>query len=204
MGFLTTGYILLISSSIACIFFSVASATSSLAPLSQILQTESIPGDVLSIFSHYFPSSLLTDYSAVSHELSILMDSTGVTVLEGTKTSEYGTGEEATESYTEISGGVGSTAATPTAVSATLTATTIPSTTIPSSLSASVTAIISGTMPSASASATAASSSSGSGSSETTSQSSTSTAGATSFVGSPSCLGMILAISVACLFGTLV
>ncbi|KAK9363749.1 hypothetical protein V1504DRAFT_444421 [Lipomyces starkeyi] len=199
MGFLTTSYILLISSSIACIFFSIASATSSLAPLSQILQTESIPADVLSIFSHYFPSSLLTDYSAVSHELSILMDSTGVTVLEGTKTSEYGTGEEATESYTEISGGVSggesaSTAATPTAVSATLTATTIPS-----SLSPSITAR---TTSPASASATAASSSSGS--SETTSQSSTSTAGATSFVGSPSCLGMILAISVACLFGTLV
>ncbi|KAK9485476.1 hypothetical protein V1527DRAFT_466542 [Lipomyces starkeyi] len=199
MGFLTTSYILLISSSIACIFFSIASATSSLAPLSQILQTESIPADVLSIFSHYFPSSLLTDYSAVSHELSILMDSTGVTVLEGTKTSEYSTGEEATKSYTEISGGVGggesaSTAATPTAVSATLTATTIPS-----SLSASITA---GTTAPASASATAATSSSGS--SETTSQSSTSTAGATSLVGSPSSLGMILAISVACLFGTLV
>ncbi|KAK9332316.1 hypothetical protein V1520DRAFT_335204 [Lipomyces starkeyi] len=200
MGFLTTSYILLISSSIACIFFSIASATSSLAPLSQILQTESIPADVLSIFSHYFPSSLLTDYSAVSNELSILMDSTGVTVLEGTKTSEYGTSEEATASYTEISGGVGggdsaSTAATPTGVSATLTATTTPS-----SMSASITAIISGTTPSTSASATAASSSS----SETASRSSTSTAGATSFVGSASCLGMILAISVACLFGTLV
>ncbi|KAK9375357.1 uncharacterized protein V1513DRAFT_442677 [Lipomyces chichibuensis] len=198
MGFLTTSSILLISSStIACIFFfSIASATSSLAPLSQILQTESIPPDVLSIFSRYFPSSLLTDYSAVSHELSILMDSTGVTVLEGTKTYEYG---GATSSYTEISGGLGgsggsaSTAATATAVSATLTATTTP-------LSSS-TGIMSS---SAIASATAASSSSGS--SETTSQSETSTltAGATSFVGSPWCLGMILAISTACLFGTLV
>ncbi|KAK9389587.1 hypothetical protein V1515DRAFT_593811 [Lipomyces mesembrius] len=200
MGFLTTGYILLVSS-IACIFFSIASATSSLAPLSQILQTESIPPDVLSIFSRYFPSSLLTDYSAVSHELSILMDSTGVTVLEGTKTSEYGTSEEAKSSYTEISGGLGggesaSTAATATAVSATLSATASPS--------SSVTAIVSGTTSSASASAAAASSSSRS--SETTSQSgsSTSTAGATSFVGSPSSLGIILAISLACLFGTFV
>ncbi|KAK9241202.1 hypothetical protein V1525DRAFT_2163 [Lipomyces kononenkoae] len=194
-----TGRCLVVGGALACIFvLSLASATTTttLAPLSQILQTESVPPDVLSIFTHYFPSSLLTDYSAVSHELSILMDSTGVTIYGGP--TGYATSTETySESSTDQYGGYStSSAATPTAVTTTASATTASQSTLSSSVSAAISPTTS----------TAASAITTSASRTTTSQSTstTTTAGAARFVGSPSCLGVILAISVACLFGTLV
>ncbi|KAK9368808.1 hypothetical protein V1509DRAFT_622888 [Lipomyces kononenkoae] len=173
---------LVVSGVIACILFvsspSSATTSPSLAPLSQIVQTESIPPDVYSIFTHYFPSSLLTDYSAVSHELSLLMDSTGVTIFGGTNGALTST---IISSESSGSNGVSGSAA-PTAVSTTVSATTA----IPSTVSA-ITSSTATTPTSTSMTATGPSTST------------TSTAGAARFIGSPSCL----AISVACLFGTI-
>ncbi|KAK7204846.1 hypothetical protein BZA70DRAFT_290160 [Myxozyma melibiosi] len=62
-------------------------SSSSLNALDQILLTSSIPPDILSIFSHYFPSSLLTDSAAVASELSILTAEDGVSAIGGSSTS---------------------------------------------------------------------------------------------------------------------
>ncbi|KAK9456059.1 hypothetical protein V1511DRAFT_486969 [Dipodascopsis uninucleata] len=61
-----------------------AAETSSKMPLDQILETKSVPPHVVSIFTRYFPSSLMTDYSAVDKQLSQLMASNFISTAGGT------------------------------------------------------------------------------------------------------------------------
>ncbi|KAK9322603.1 hypothetical protein V1517DRAFT_322970 [Lipomyces orientalis] len=215
---------------LACVMvWLVAAQSSTLLPLDQILQTTSIPSDILSIFTHYFPTSLWTDYSAVSHELSILMDTDGVTAYDYPHTDgypysdgyphsygnsrpygygcsrpygyshSYGYGT-ASKSAEKTSGLTGS--LTP-STAATPTAVTVTLSSAPifgSETTTPPTLPVTAVVTGSTPSASATERAA----STSPSTSSTTTAGATSFVGLPSCLGIIVAMSVALVFGTLV
>ncbi|KAK9380087.1 uncharacterized protein V2V93DRAFT_371622 [Kockiozyma suomiensis] len=83
--------------------------------LSQILETSSIPPDILSIFSHYFPSSLLSNPAAVQSELSQLTASNGVSIVKETSNSRLST-PTLTSSSSLLSSSVSSSPTSPLAI----------------------------------------------------------------------------------------
>lgn len=85
----------------AIMLHTIAATSSSLLPIQQIEQTSSIPADVLSIFEHYFPSSLMTNYDSVTKELGIIQ--TGQVTIFDTGGTPSGLAETSTSPTSPVS-----------------------------------------------------------------------------------------------------